>query len=87
MAEDLLNHLDGNPFGEEQGGAGVPEVVEAHVRKSRTPEKGLEAPAYEVRGIEGRSYGAGEDEIARLFLPLVGTKIRPVPPWTFVPGA
>lgn len=63
MAEDLLYHLDGDSLREEQGCADVTEVMEAYVRKARTPEERLEAPGHEVGRIEGRALRSHEDEI------------------------
>ena len=40
----------------------VAQVVEAHIRKFRTPEEELEAALYEVRGIEERTCCAGKEE-------------------------
>ena len=48
VAQDLLHDLDGDPLGQEQGGADVAEVVEAYVRETGTPEEGFEAPGHEV---------------------------------------
>jgi hypothetical protein len=47
---------------QEQRRAGVPEVVEPDVRKSGPLQKRREAALPEVRGVDRRSRGGGENE-------------------------
>src|SRR5918995_286611 len=47
---------------QEPGGASVPEVVEAYLGQTGLLEERLVGPVYEVLGVDGRSYGRGEDQ-------------------------
>src|SRR5215211_2229353 len=51
---------------EQQGGAGVPEVMEANVRQSGPPQKRLEGAVTEVRWVDEGAVLRGEDEAAGL---------------------
>ncbi len=59
VPEHLLHYSRAHGPGEEDGGAGVPEVVEADVRHSGGPKEGLEGAADEVRGLQGSRRATG----------------------------
>src|SRR5215204_5559610 len=66
VPQKLLNELWMSALREQQGGAGVPEVMEADVRQSGPPQKGLEGAVTEVRWVDGGAVLRGEDEAAGL---------------------
>ncbi len=62
MPEQLGDYLRVNALRQQQGGAGVPEVVEAYLRQPGTPEERLEVAGHEVRVVGVPSEGVREDE-------------------------
>jgi hypothetical protein len=53
VSKELLYELGVNVTAQEQGGTGVPEVVEAYLGQSGLLEKRFEGPFYEVFGVTG----------------------------------
>jgi len=62
VAEDVLDGLDVDAGFEQQGGAGVPEVVEADAADSGLVAQALEF-SVDAGGFQGFTGGAGEDEV------------------------
>jgi len=74
MSECLLNHLGVGADREHQGGAGVPEFVEAYVGQSGSPEERLEVAGHEVRVVGVSAKGVREDQPT-----IVAGAVRPRP--------
>ena len=55
VSQELLHELGMDASSQEQGGAGVPEVVEAYFGQTGILEERFEGPVYEVFGVDGRS--------------------------------
>jgi hypothetical protein len=62
VAQQFLDELRVDTTRQEQGRARVPEVVEAHVRKTRALQERSEAALPEVRGVDRRPGVGPEDE-------------------------
>ena len=66
MSQKLLHELGMDTPSQEQGSAGVPEVVETYFRQAGLLEERFEGPVYEILRVDRRSNPGGEDQPAIL---------------------
>jgi len=68
VPEEPLHELGVDAAAQEQGGADVPEIVEAYLRKTSLPQERFKRPFYEILGVEKRYCG--------FYLPSVALALR-----------
>ncbi len=66
MAEEMLDEFRVDAATKEEGGAGVPEVVEANIRETGTFQERLEVTIHHVLGVERGTLDGGENEVGIL---------------------